>query len=557
MSKKKQAAKRFAHETLDAGYQYKDLGDNTFALVDAKGKRYNVKDAGLEANKSGIANLFTPNRRQRILNARALARAAALKGATKAEPKAFYNPQQQQQAQQYQQQQQQQQTAQQEDPNKQRKQGESVDPNKGDKGGKGGGDTPQEKNYTPKPLLMPLDIKEEEMEDPEFSPQQRMDLERHGIMKGSDYTNMALKDYATKGDRYMLVKQDDPDLNKYETLLTETGLPFSDQRVAWGLNPEHEALLNEEHGVYRTIRDGLLNQVDVPEGYTIVHNPNFKENYIPNDPNFKANMEEQRYLTPLKMIPWAFYEDKEPEKDGSMYRSGDGQNIPFYRSIVGGGEGYDLSLDAGMAAVFGVTPATAVKPLYKSGIKYGAKQVAKKGAKKLIPQMYRFGQGFGKGVGKSLWQGAKNTGLGLKNALYVDKQLAAEAAQYKKLMDASRAAETLPIYTGAEGVTSLFDEAGNVIRTFGGGDDVLALPYSGNRYSPWAQGATRAADVVSTGAETVAPSTSLVPTQLQPFNNILNTSRGTGGFAGQAAQNISSGKFAPGFKNGGQLRYGK
>lgn len=89
MSKKKQAAKRFAHETLDAGYQYKDLGDNTFALVDAKGKRYNVKDAGLEANKSGIANLFTPNRRQRILNARALARAAALKGATKAEPKAF------------------------------------------------------------------------------------------------------------------------------------------------------------------------------------------------------------------------------------------------------------------------------------------------------------------------------------------------------------------------------------------------------------------------------------------------------------------------------------
>lgn len=84
MSKRKQAAKRFAKETLDAGYQYKSKGDNTFSLEDTAGRQYKVNDAGLDANKTNIGNLFASDRRQRILNSRALAREAALRGATKA-----------------------------------------------------------------------------------------------------------------------------------------------------------------------------------------------------------------------------------------------------------------------------------------------------------------------------------------------------------------------------------------------------------------------------------------------------------------------------------------
>lgn len=84
MSKRKEQAKRFAKETLDAGYQYKSKGDNTFSLEDGAGRQYKVNDAGLDANKTNIGNLFASNRRQRILNSRALAREAALRGATKA-----------------------------------------------------------------------------------------------------------------------------------------------------------------------------------------------------------------------------------------------------------------------------------------------------------------------------------------------------------------------------------------------------------------------------------------------------------------------------------------
>lgn len=58
-----------------------------------------------------------------------------------------------------------------------------------------------------------------------------------------------------------------------------------------------------------------------------------------------------------------------------------------------------------------------------------------------------------------------------------------------------------------------------------------------------------------------APSTAPTTPTMPNFNSsgFMNRIVGneSGGFAGQAARNISRGKFAPGFKNGGQLRYGK